>query len=446
MIDELNYQDEALKAAELKVLGCFAADATFKAQAGVEAVGKAVKILPNGSYFSNIWRGKIWDLILEMIEENIPLSLASLAIKVGEMDEKLPSAIWSEMMDAIDSAEEAADNIEYYAKSVADKHVHRQTHQKLHNLTQGVADGSIDLDELEEGIHSLKELKQHHTDQSKSIGTVLNELVDQQMINHQNPGIKGAKTGFEKLDQTIGGLQRQSFIIVGARPSAGKTALACNMMSGLAKNGNKSLFISLEMTSVQVSTRLIAEAAHTSYQVASYEQRPNAVEHSKITNAMKNLKEWDMEIYDPPSQTISQVCSKIREAGRNGVEVVMIDYVGLIRPDSREQRESRYMLITECSAKLKAAARAANVAVVCLAQLRRESEKNDKPKLSDLRESGQLEQDADAVILINRPQREQCTTHEDGELLVSKNRNGPTGAIDIVFNRKTMTFTEGVTQ
>lgn len=446
MIDEVNYQDEALKAAEHKVLGCFASDTTFKPKSGEEAVGKAVKLLPNGNYFSNIWRGKIWDMILEMVEENIPLSLASLAIRVGDMDEKLPSGIWADMMDAIDNAEEAADNIEYYAQCVVDKHIHRQTHQKLHSLTQGVAEGSVDLDQLEEGIYSLKELKQHHADQSKSIGTVLNELLDQQMINHQNPGIRGAKTAFEKLDQTIGGLQRQSFIIIGARPSAGKTALACNIMSGLAENGHKTLLISLEMTSVQVSTRLIAEASRTSYQVASYEQQPNAVEHSRITNAMKNLKKWDMEIYDPPSQTISQVCSKIREAGRHGVEVVIIDYVGLIRPDSREQRESRYMLITECSAKLKASARAANVAVVCLAQLRRESEKNDKPKLSDLRESGQLEQDADAVILISRPQREQCVTHEDGELLVSKNRNGPTGAIETVFNRKTMTFTEGVTQ
>lgn len=444
MIDELNYQDEALRAAELKVLGCFAADESYGDNSGENAVNKAVNIIPNGSYFSNPWRGKIWDLILEMVDEDAPLSLSALAIKVGQMSEKLPSGIWSEIMDATDNSHEAADHIDYYAKTVADKHVHRATHQKLHSLTQGVADGTVNLDQLEEGIHSLKELKQHHADQSKTIGTVLNELLDQQMENHKNPGIKGAQTGFEKLDQTIGGLQKQSFIIVGARPSAGKTALACNMMSGLAQKNHKSLFISLEMTAVQVSTRLIAEAAHTSYQVASYEQRPNAVEHSKITNAMKHLKQWNMEIYDPPSQTISQVCSKIREAGRHGVEVVIIDYVGLIRPDTREQRESRYMLITECSAKLKAAARSANVAVVCLAQLRRESEKNDKPKLSDLRESGQLEQDADAVVLIHRPEREQSIAQEDGELLVSKNRNGPTGAIGVVFNRKTMTFTEGV--
>ena len=446
MIDELNYQDEALKAAELKVIGCFAADESYGDSSGENAVNKAVKIIPNGSYFSNPWRGKIWDQILEMVDEDTPLSLSALAIKVGQMSEKLPSGIWSEIMDATDNSHEAADHIEYYANTVADKHVHRATHRKLHSLTQGVADGTVNIDQLEEGIHSLKELKQHHADQSKTIGTVLNELLDQQMENHKNPGIKGAQTGFEKLDKTIGGLQRQAFIVVGARPSAGKTALACNLMSGLAKNNHRSLFISLEMTSVQVSTRLIAEASQTSYQVASYEERPNAVEHSKITNAMKNLKQWDLEIYDPPTLTIAQACSKIREAGRKGIEVVVIDYIGLIRPDSQEQRQSRYLLITECSAKLKAAARSANVAVVCLCQLRRESEKSERPKMSDLRESGQLEQDADAVILIHRPEREQNIAQEDGDLLVCKNRNGPTGAIDVVFNRKTMTFTEGVFQ
>lgn len=444
MIEELNFQDEAVKAAELKVLGCFAADSNHGAKSGEEAVSKALKIIPNGTYFSNQWRGKIWDLILEMNEEGGPLSLPALAIKVGKEDEKLPSAIWAEMMNATDNAEEAADHIDYYAKTVADKHVHRATHEKLNTLTQGVADGSVDLEQLEEGIHSLKELKQHHADQSKNIGGVLNELLDHQMHNHQNPGIKGAKTGFEKIDKTLGGLQKQSFIVLGARPSAGKTALACNMMAGLAKNDYKTLFISLEMTSLQVSTRLVAEASQTSYQVASYEQLPNAVEQSRITHAMKHLKSWDLEIYDPPTQTISQVCSKIREAGRKGIEVVIVDYIGLIRPDSQEQRQSRYLLITECSAKLKAAARAANVAVVCLCQLRRESEKSEKPKMSDLRESGQLEQDADAVILIHRPEREQSIAQEDGELLVCKNRNGPTGVIDVIFNRKTMTFSEGV--
>ena len=123
-----------------------------------------------------------------------------------------------------------------------------------------MSNGEVDIEQLEEGILSLKELKKHHSDESKNIGVVLNELLDYQLQNHKNPGIKGATTGFHLMDKHLGGLQEQAFIVVGARPSAGKTALACNLMAGLAKNGHKTLFISLEMTSIQVSTRLIAEA------------------------------------------------------------------------------------------------------------------------------------------------------------------------------------------
>jgi len=441
----INVNDEAIKAAELNVLACFASEGANEgsSRTGEQAVAKAMEFVPNGEYFSNSWRGMLWDLIIELHTEGSPLSLSSLAIKLGDQMQSLPSAAWAEIMDACDMSGEASDHIEYYAESVADKHLHRQTRQKLYNLSEGVGNGDVNLDQLEEGILSLKELKRHHADQNKKIGTVLDEVLQEQMKNHKNPGIQGSRTGFEALDKPLGGLQEQAFIVVGARPSAGKTALACNFISGLAQQKQRSLFISLEMTRVQVGNRLVAEAARTTYQVASFEQAPNANEHARIANAIKQLKDWPLEIYDPPTQTISQVCSKIREAGRQGVKVVVIDYIGLIRPETKEQRGSRYLLITECSAKLKAAARAAKVAVVCLCQLRRESEKSDKPKMSDLRESGQLEQDADAIILIHRPERDDQLDYEDAQLILSKNRNGPTGLVDVTFNRTTMTFSEG---
>ena len=431
-----NLNDQALHGAELKVLGC------FDAEQGEKAISRAIQYIPDGSYFTNEFRGQLYDLILELYQEGSPLSLTSLATKLGEGLKDLPPAAWAEMMDATDNSEEAADHIDWYAQKVAEQHLNRKTQKKLYDLGEEVKKGSINLDQIEEGILSLKELKVHHEDQTKNIGTVLNELLDHQMENHKNPGIKGAKTGFNMMDEYLGGLQEQAFVVLGARPSAGKTALACNYLRGLAENGHKSLFISLEMTSLQVSTRLIAEMAQTSFKVASYEKMPNASTQARITYAMKTMKEWPIEIYDPPTQSISQVCAKIREAGRQGVEVVMIDYIGLIRPESPEQRQSRYMLITECSAKLKAAARAANVAVLCLCQLRRESEKNEKPKMSDLRESGQLEQDADAVVLIHRPEREMDLDLEDCGLIISKNRNGPTGMIEAHFNRKAMQFKE----
>jgi replicative DNA helicase len=179
------------------------------------------------------------------------------------------------------------------------------------------------------------------------------------------------------------------------------------MIAGLSANGHRSLFISLEMTRVQLGNRLVAGVANTTYAKASFEENPSVAEHHRITKAMKDMNSWPLEIYDPPTATIAGVCSKIREAGKIGCDTVFIDYI-----------------------------------VVCLAQLRRESERSDKPKLSDLRESGQLEQDADAVALIHRPDRDSEDTHERSEILIAKNRNGPTGFIKMVFDREAMKFTE----
>ena len=446
--EQINVRDEGLKKSSLMVLASFASDGQpLSKRSGEEAVTIARGLISSGEYFPNPLHGKLWDWILELHSTNSPLNLVSLAshmANIGELGGKFPSSAWAELMDAVDSAEIAADNIEWYCQEVNRAFMARTTHAKLTEMTAGVAKGNLDLDQVEASIHSLKELKTHADDfEPMKMGGVLSEVLKEQESNHSNPGIKGATTGFDVMDKHLGGLQSQQFIIIAARPSQGKTALACNMVAGLCKTSHKSLFISLEMTRVQLGNRLVAGEASTTYAKASFEEQPTTGEHHRITRAMKDMNTWAMDIYDPPTATVAGVCAKIREAGRKGYDAVFVDYIGLIRPDSKEQRESRYMLITEASTQLKAAARASGVCVVCLAQLRRESERSDKPKLSDLRESGQLEQDADAVVLIHRPDRDMDTIDEQGQLLIAKNRNGPTGMIHVNFNRETMMFREG---
>jgi len=447
--EQLLIQDEALKKASLMVLGSFVSDGQpLSERTGEEAVTIARSIVPSGEYFLNPFHGKLWDWILELHATNRPLSLVSLAshmADVGELGDTFPSAAWVEMMDAVDNAEHAADSIEFYCQEVARAFMARTTHAKLTEMTDGVAKGNLDLDQVEASIHSLKELKTHADDfEPMKMGGVLGEVLEEQERNHSNPGIKGAITGFDVVDKHLGGLQSKQFIIIAARPSQGKTALACNMIAGLCKASHRSLFISLEMTRVQLGNRLVAGEANTSYAKASFEERPTTGEHHRITNAMRDMNGWQMDIYDPPTETIAGACAKIREAGRKGYDTVFIDYIGLLRPDTKEQKESRFMLITEASTQLKAAARSSGVCVVSLAQLRRESEKSDKPKLSDLRESGQLEQDADAVILVNRPDGGTLDlNNEQAELIIAKNRNGPTGFVHIIFNRESMMFSEG---
>ena len=448
-IEQIDIKDESLRKASFMVLGCFCSEGQpLSEKTGEEALTIARGIIPSGKYFQNPFHGQLWDWILELHSTNKPLSLVSLAghmVSIDELGGKFPTSAWVEMMDAIDDAEHAADHIEFYAQEVATAHIAKATHSKLSEMTTEVGKGHLDIDQVEESIYALKELKTYAKDSAPmQMGRVLKEVLTAQEINHSNPGIKGARTGFQLLDKLLGGLQRQQFVIVAARPSAGKTALACNMIAGLAANGHRSLFISLEMTRVQLGNRLVAGEANTTYAKASFEENPSVAEHHRITKAMKDMAGWGMDIYDPPTATIAGVCSKIREAGKQGFDTVFIDYIGLMRPDTKAQKESRFMLITDASTQLKAAARASGVCVVCLCQLRRESERSDKPKLSDLRESGQLEQDADAVVLIHRPDRDSDEAHERTETLIAKNRNGPTGFIKMIFDRESMQFREGV--
>jgi len=447
-IEQIDIKEDSLRKASLMVLSCFCSEGLpLSGKTGDQALTIARGIVPSGEYFANPIYGQLWDWILELQTMNKPLSLVALASHMankGELgDGKFPTHAWVEMMDAVDEAEHAADHIEFYSQEVATSHIAKTTHSKLSDITTDVGKGHLDLDQVEESIFALKELKTYAKDSAPmQMGSVLKEVLSAQEINHSSPGIKGARTGFDLVDQLLGGLQPQQFVIVAARPSAGKTALACNMIAGLSANGHRSLFISLEMTRVQLGNRLVAGVANTTYAKASFEENPSVAEHHRITKAMKDMNSWPLEIYDPPTATIAGVCSKIREAGKLGCETVFIDYIGLIRPDTKAQKESRFMLITDASTQIKAAARASGVCVVCLAQLRRESERSDKPKLSDLRESGQLEQDADAVALIHRPDRDSEDTHERSEILIAKNRNGPTGFIKMVFDREAMKFTE----
>ena len=297
------------------------------------------------------------------------------------------------------------------------------------------------------------------------------------MVDHfgemveNNEAVTGLATGFTDLDELIAGLHPSDFIILAARPSMGKTALALNIAENVALRGAKKeeppkrvIFFSLEMSREQLVQRMICTEANVSKQdLRPRKSEPDTVLDSataekamqnkkigilsRIWTASDKLANSSVYIDDTPGLTIQEMRAKARRLkAEGGVDLIVIDYLQLMQaPSIRGNSENRQREVSEISRGLKAMARELNVPVLALSQLSRsvETRQVKKPLLSDLRESGSLEQDADIVMFLYREDyyknKDTSPTHLT-ELIVAKHRNGPTGKIDLFFKNDCTKF------
>lgn len=248
-------------------------------------------------------------------------------------------------------------------------------------------------------------------------------------------GSGGIATGLNQLDRMTGGFKPGQLVIVAARPSMGKTALGHNIAEEAAAE-HATLFVSLEMSASELVERALSSQAH----VDSYHMRKGYLsedERRRLMEASPRLAELKWHVIDTPGMSIAQIGAHARRLKhRSGLELVIIDYLNLIEPDN--PKDPRQEQVAKISRRLKLLAKELKVPVVCLAQLNRQTEsaKENKPRLSHLRESGAIEQDADMVIFCHRPgyytnQNTPPGSFEDAELIVAKQRNGPTGDIPV---------------
>ena len=253
----------------------------------------------------------------------------------------------------------------------------------------------------------------------------------------------GVPSGFEELDYMIRGLCPANLVIIAGRPSQGKTAFALEVMRRVAYRRHQVLFISLEMSRMELGDRLLSvESGVDAYKIYS----PNTMrqdEEDYIVGAAERLSRMTFRIDDTPARTLSQIAGTARrEKSRRGLELLVIDYMSLI--DGRRQKgESRQEEVAKISRGLKQIARELYIPVVCLCQLNRQSELRDekRPRLADLRESGQIEQDADAVLMIHRPEYYDANDRPgEADLIVAKNRNGATGNVRLTFRKSCTQF------
>lgn len=347
----------------------------------------------------------------------------------------------------------SAAHIDYHAKIVAQKHLARQLISFASKIEEGAFDESNDVDDLlQEAEKNLFDISQRNLKQDVvQIDPVISMAVEQmQKASHQESGLSGLSTGFTDLDKMTSGWQNSDLIIIAARPAMGKTAFVLSMALNIARHNDPVAVFSLEMSRVQLVNRLIANAC----EVPGSKIRSgnlSSSEYSLMFNRLQALHGIPFYIDDTSSLSMLELRTKARRLVReHGVKLIIIDYLQLMT--AGVQMGSREQEVSTISRNLKQLARELSIPVIALSQLNRKLEdrgnKDKRPQLSDLRESGAIEQDADIVCFIHRPEyytrgkEDSEGNNQQGlaEFIIAKHRSGATGDVNMRFRHEYVRF------
>jgi len=341
-----------------------------------------------------------------------------------------------------------AANVVRYANIVREKAMLRGLAQASTDISEMVADeigtASEMLESAEKKIYALR--KGERNDSLEHIGTVLHKVFDRLTeLSQSDSMIPGLSTGLRDLDTKINGLNKSDLILVAARPAMGKSAFALNLATNVAKKYKKTVAVfNLEMSREQLAMRLLASESFIDMQKLATGKLTDE-EWGKLCMASAALSQTDIRIDDNPSVTVADINAKCRRLDNLGL--VVIDYLQLMQGSGYgKNSENRVTVVGEISRSLKIMAKELNIPVICLSQLSRavESRTDKRPILSDLRESGAIEQDADSVMFLYRDEYYHENTEDKGlaECIVSKNRHGETGTVKLQWFGPYQTFAD----
>lgn len=330
-------------------------------------------------------------------------------------------------------------NVKYYTEIVKEKSVLRQLIKASNDIINlGYGSGESAEDVLDFAEKKIFDISQERTsDDFKPINQVLMDTYDMiESIYSNKSDVTGVTTGFKDLNKKINGLQRTDLILVAARPAMGKTAFALNLVQNAAIKGNASVAVfSLEMSKEQLAQRMIAAQSNVELKKMKTGTL-NDADWPRIISAMAVMSDAKIFIDDTPGIKINELRSKCRKLKmESGLDLVMIDYLQLMESDSKN--ESRQQEISKISRSLKILAKELDCPVVALSQLSRAPEQraDHRPVLSDLRESGAIEQDADIVMFLYRDEYYHSDSEKKdlAEIIIAKNRHGETGSVELVW-------------
>ncbi|HLW99756.1 MAG TPA: replicative DNA helicase [Candidatus Acidoferrales bacterium] len=404
------------------------------------------KLKPEDFFQDNHQR--IFARMIELSEERQAIDLITMINRLqrnGELETVGGAAYISQLVDGVPRIS----NVDHYARIVKEKAVLRRVIHATHNIQQQAMEATEDADAiLDSAESSLFEIAENRVRVGLTgMGDLVRNSYDRiSRLFDEGKRITGVSTGYHQLDDLTSGLQPSELIVLAARPSVGKSAFAINLASNVGiRNALPVAIFSLEMSKASLLLRLLSDQARIDAHKFRTGQLPRE-DRIKITTSLQFLSETPLWIDDSGATTVIEMGAKCRRMKRdNGLSLVIIDYLQLV--SARGRFNTRNEEVASITRGLKAMAKDLDVPVVVLSQLTRAPEREDRgPVLSDLRDSGAIEQDADVVMFLHRPKmfKEGATPEERGEtqLIIAKQRNGPTDMLRFVFLQRYTLFEE----
>ena len=379
-------------------------------------------------HFSDTDMGKVWRVMGECDAQPDELTMADkagvdLGIIVG----------WT-------SATETSAQVHYYSEGVLKAWTKRQAQAISHQIQDGISGGEDPKVTLSSAGKTISDALSDQGSSFESVDEGMDEVLEHCMeLDAGN--VDYLKTGLVDLDKVLGGFKPGEMSIIAARPSNGKTSLALSIAALMAKAGKKVLFSSLEMSKHQLLKRLIHMEARVP--IINNKHHYNANDRVRLREVAEEIKAWPLKIDQASGITVPYLSAKaMSEKHKWGLDVLIVDYLGIMSSEGRDTVER----ISNVSRGLQMLAKSLDAPVLALSQQNRESEKENVPKMSHLRDSGSIEQDADQIIMLKRVEEGAFQQTEAMEAYVVKNRNGGTGKVPLTFSRRFARFDNYATE
>lgn len=409
-----------------------------------KALQKALELL-DGSEFYLDNHSKIFECMKNLEAKGSVVDLTTVADELNNRNWLKQIGDIEYLTEIIESVPSAA-NIDEYIKIVEDKAILRRLIDEATSIITNSYNTSNNISEvIEEAEKKIFDVsKSLRSTEFKSIQDVLYKTqADLEKLAAQKGEITGIPTGFYELDKITSGFHPHELIIIAARPGMGKTAIALNLVTNIAINSKKTVALfNMEMGAEQLANRMLSSVG----QIDNAKLKTGNLEHSdwkRVNEAISRLSNTKIFIDDTAGNTVGEIRSKCRKLATSpgGLDIVVIDYLTLIQGTSKNGA-NRQQEVADISRALKTMAMELNVPVIALSQLSRGIEKRDdkKPMLSDLRESGAIEQDADIVAFLHCSDEEREKQNSLMEFVIRKHRNGPLADVPLIFQRGTSTF------
>lgn len=392
---------------------------------------------------------KIFGAIKELYEEGIPIDITTLKEKLSK-NKNLEAIGGIEYLSEVVDSVATASNIEHYINIVKEKHLLRSIIDVSTNIITNAYESKEDINEVVDKADRdfSNVIKNRKTGEFVKISEILRKAQeDLERLAKNKSDITGLATGFYSLDKITSGLQPNTLIILAARPAMGKTTLGLNIATNIALTSKKAVAVfSMEMGAEQLVMSMIASVGG----IDSFKLRTGRLEHNdwkRVNEAISELADAKLYIEDASGMTVSEIRAKCRRLANSedGLSLVVIDYLQLIAGSARYAGQ-RQQEVSEISRALKTLAMELHIPIIALAQLSRSPElrENKRPNLSDLRESGSIEQDADIVAFLyrddyyNKPN--EASNNSLTEIIIGKHRSGATGTVTLLFEKNMSNF------